>query len=46
MMILLLTALLVDSGYGLANNGNYIVVSALMAPVIVLLGQQNGLIVR
>lgn len=46
MMILLLTALLsLILGMGLPTTANYIVVSALMAPVIVLLGQQNGLIV-
>ncbi|HAA46536.1 MAG: hypothetical protein XD36_2738 [Halomonas sp. 54_146] len=46
MMILLLTALLsLILGMGLPTTANYIVVSALMAPVIVMLGQQNGLIV-
>ncbi|NIC07306.1 TRAP transporter permease [Billgrantia bachuensis] len=46
MLILLLTALLsLILGMGLPTTANYIVVSALMAPVIVLLGQQNGLIV-
>ncbi|HEB06032.1 MAG TPA: DUF3394 domain-containing protein, partial [Halomonas sp.] len=46
MMILLLTALLsLILGMGLPTTANYIVVSALMAPVIVVLGQQNGLIV-
>ncbi|MGQ4879781.1 TRAP transporter permease [Billgrantia sp. LNSP4103-1] len=46
MLILLLTALLsLVLGMGLPTTANYIVVSALMAPVIVLLGQQNGLIV-
>ena len=30
---------------GLPTTANYIVVSALLAPVIVTLGQQNGLIV-
>ncbi|WP_249978305.1 TRAP transporter permease [Vreelandella olivaria] len=46
MMILLLTAILsLILGMGLPTTANYIVVSALMAPVIVLLGQQNGLIV-
>ncbi len=32
-------------GMGLPTTANYIVVSSLLAPVIVLLGQQNGLIV-
>jgi len=32
-------------GMGLPTTANYIVVSALLAPVIVTLGQQNGLIV-
>ncbi|RAU17958.1 C4-dicarboxylate ABC transporter [Nitrincola tibetensis] len=46
MLILLLTALLsLILGMGLPTTANYIVVSALMAPVVVLLGQQNGLIV-
>ncbi|UYG02818.1 TRAP transporter permease [Halomonas sp. LR3S48] len=46
MLILLLTAVLsLILGMGLPTTANYIVVSALMAPVIVLLGQQNGLIV-
>ncbi|QTP61332.1 TRAP transporter permease [Billgrantia antri] len=46
LLILLFTALLsLILGMGLPTTANYIVVSALMAPVIVLLGQQNGLIV-
>lgn len=46
MLILLLTAVLsLILGMGLPTTANYIVVSALMAPVIVTLGQQNGLIV-
>lgn len=46
MMILLLTAVLsLILGMGLPTTANYIVVSALLAPVIVTLGQQNGLIV-
>lgn len=46
MVILLLTALLsLILGMGLPTTANYIVVSALLAPVIVTLGQQNGLIV-
>ena len=44
--ILLLTAVLsLILGMGLPPTANYIVVSALLAPVIVELGQQNGLIV-
>lgn len=44
--ILFLTALLsLILGMGLPTTANYIVVSALLAPVIVILGQQNGLIV-
>ncbi|MGO4908298.1 TRAP transporter permease [Pseudorhodobacter sp. W20_MBD10_FR17] len=46
MGILLLTAVLsLILGMGLPTTANYIVVSALLAPVIVTLGQQNGLIV-
>lgn len=46
MLILLLTALLsLILGMGLPTTANYIVVSALMAPVVVMLGQQNGLLV-
>ena len=46
MLILLLTAVLcLILGMGLPTTANYIVVSALMAPVIVSLGQQHGLIV-
>jgi TRAP transporter 4TM/12TM fusion protein len=44
--ILGLTAVLsLILGMGLPTTANYIVVSALLAPVIVTLGQQNGLIV-
>ncbi len=44
--ILFLTAVLsLILGMGLPTTANYIVVSALLAPVIVTLGQQNGLIV-
>ncbi len=44
--ILVLTAVLsLILGMGLPTTANYIVVSALLAPVIVTLGQQNGLIV-
>ena len=46
LLILLLTAILsLILGMGLPTTANYIVVSALLAPVIVTLGQQNGLIV-
>ncbi|NLC21213.1 MAG: TRAP transporter permease, partial [Halomonadaceae bacterium] len=46
LLILLLTAVLsLILGMGLPTTANYIVVSALMAPVILMLGQQNGLIV-
>ncbi|UTW50898.1 TRAP transporter permease [bacterium SCSIO 12827] len=46
MAILFLTAFLsLILGMGLPTTANYIVVSALLAPVIVTLGQQNGLIV-
>ncbi|MEM6676865.1 MAG: TRAP transporter permease [Pseudomonadota bacterium] len=46
MAILALTAILsLVLGMGLPTTANYIVVSALLAPVIVTLGQQNGLIV-
>ncbi|MCG7599206.1 TRAP transporter permease [Halomonas sp. McH1-25] len=46
MLMLLLTAVLsLILGMGLPTTANYIVVSALLAPVIVSLGQQNGLIV-
>jgi TRAP transporter 4TM/12TM fusion protein len=44
--ILCLTAILsLILGMGLPTTANYIVVSALLAPVIVTLGQQSGLIV-
>jgi len=44
--ILILTAVLsLILGMGLPTTANYIVVSSLLAPVIVALGQQNGLIV-
>jgi TRAP transporter 4TM/12TM fusion protein len=46
MLILLLTAIIsLILGMGLPTTANYIVVSTLMAPVIVDLGAQNGLIV-
>jgi len=45
-LMLLLTAVLsLILGMGLPTTANYIVVSALLAPVIVTLGQQNGLLV-
>ncbi len=46
MLILLFTAVIsLILGMGLPTTANYIVVSTLMAPVIVSLGAQNGLIV-
>ena len=46
LLMLMLTAVIsLILGMGLPTTANYIVVSALMAPVIVMLGQQNGLIV-
>ncbi len=46
MLILFWTAILsLILGMGLPTTANYIVVSSLLAPVIVALGQQNGLIV-
>ncbi|MCD9516542.1 TRAP transporter permease [Photobacterium carnosum] len=46
MLMLILSALLsLILGMGLPTTANYIVVSSLLAPVIVTLGQQNGLIV-
>jgi TRAP transporter 4TM/12TM fusion protein len=46
LLILILTAILsLILGMGLPTTANYIVVSSLLAPVIVALGQQNGLIV-
>ena len=46
MLILLFTAFIsLLLGMGLPTTANYIVVSTLMAPVIVTLGAQNGLIV-
>ena len=47
MLILLFTAAIsLLLGMGLPTTANYIVVSTLMAPVIVELGAQNGLIVQ
>ena len=46
MLMLLFTALIcLLLGMGLPTTANYIVVSTLMAPVVVTLGAQNGLIV-
>ena len=46
LMILILTAILsLILGMGLPTTANYIVVSSLLAPVIVQLGTENGLIV-
>ncbi|KXF82953.1 TRAP transporter permease [Enterovibrio coralii] len=46
LLMLMLTALLsLILGMGLPTTANYIVVSSLLAPVIVTLGQQHGLIV-
>ena len=46
MLMLLMTAVIsLILGMGLPTTANYIVVSSLMAPVIVTLGAQNGLIV-
>jgi len=46
MLILIFTAVLsLILGMGLPTTANYIVVSALLAPVIIQLGEQNGLLV-
>ena len=46
LLMLIFTAVLsLILGMGLPTTANYIVVSSLLAPVIVSLGQQNGLIV-
>jgi TRAP transporter 4TM/12TM fusion protein len=46
MLMLILTAILsLVLGMGLPTTANYIVVSSLMAPVVVALGEQSGLIV-
>ncbi len=46
LLMLLLTAVFsLILGMGLPTTANYIVVSSLLAPVVVALGQQNGLIV-
>ena len=43
LLLVALTSLIL--GMGLPTTANYIVVSSLMAPVIVMVGAQNGLIV-
>jgi TRAP-type uncharacterized transport system fused permease subunit len=45
LMLIFTAAMCLILGLGLPTTANYIVVSALMAPVIVALGAQNGLIV-
>ena len=46
LLMLILTAVLsLILGMGLPTTANYIVVSSLLAPVVVLLGQESGLIV-
>lgn len=45
LMLLLVALMSLILGMGLPTTANYIVVSSLMAPVIVSLGAQNGLIV-
>ncbi|WP_244216235.1 TRAP transporter permease [Phytopseudomonas daroniae] len=46
LLMLILTGLFcLILGLGLPTTANYIVVSSLMAPVVVALGQQNGLVV-
>ena len=44
-MLLLVALMSLILGMGLPTTANYIVVSSLMAPVILLLGAQNGLVV-
>jgi hypothetical protein len=44
-MLLLVAVMSLILGMGLPTTANYIVVSSLMAPVIITLGAQNGLIV-
>ena len=44
-MLILVAVMSLILGMGLPTTANYIVVSSLMAPVILLLGAQNGLIV-
>ncbi|KMK69041.1 TRAP transporter permease [Puniceibacterium sp. IMCC21224] len=45
LMLLLVAAMSILLGMGLPTTANYIVVSTLMAPVVVSIGAQNGLIV-
>ena len=45
LMLLLIAVFSLILGMGLPTTANYIVVSSLLAPVVVSLGQQNGLIV-
>ncbi|MCW3147539.1 TRAP transporter permease [Stutzerimonas stutzeri] len=45
LMLLLIAVFSLILGMGLPTTANYIVVSSLLAPVVVALGQQNGLIV-
>ena len=45
LMLFFVAVISIILGMGLPTTANYIVVSALLAPVIVSLGQQNGLIV-
>jgi TRAP transporter 4TM/12TM fusion protein len=45
LMLILVAAISLILGMGLPTTANYIVVSTLMAPVVVELGAQNGLIV-
>jgi hypothetical protein len=44
-MLLLVAVMSLVLGMGLPTTANYIVVSSLMAPVVVMVGAQNGLIV-
>src|SRR6056300_2038860 len=44
-MLLLVAVMSLILGMGLPTTANYIVVSSLMAPVIITLGAQNGLVV-
>ena len=45
LMLVLVALICLVLGMGLPTTANYIVVSSLLAPVVVALGQQNGLIV-
>lgn len=45
LMLILVAVFSLILGMGLPTTANYIVVSSLLAPVVVTLGQQNGLIV-